>query len=97
LAESNPVTTGSAQFNIADSRFSIYPNPAEGIIFVNGNSAGETSISVFNLAGEEVKRISVNSFPQEVDLSSEPGGVYLLAIHDESGRKVFRIVKMDQD
>lgn len=62
---------------------SLYPNPADNIVTVNG-SFGKGIISVINSAGQTVLSVNCNTPPVNLDLSRLPGGLYVLRFSDAS-------------
>lgn len=71
---------------------SIFPNPTNGLLDVSG--AGIQEIRVFNAKGQMVKQVFVN--PEEtlqIDMSDQPGGVYLLQAVSEGNTFTTRFVK----
>jgi len=68
-----------------DSEMTIYPNPTSGkVILSTANSQPDiNSISVINLAGKEVLNLHfpAGSGMVEIDLSSQPKGLYILLIN----------------
>ncbi|MCX6352815.1 MAG: T9SS type A sorting domain-containing protein [Bacteroidetes bacterium] len=65
---------------------SIYPNPTQGVFRIGGlqNSAG-ASIKVFNLLGGCVYQSSITTPEKEIDLSTQPKGIYIYQIQTEKG------------
>jgi hypothetical protein len=66
------------------NEITVYPNPTSGKVTLStGNSqASISSISVFNMTGKEVfsRQSAVGSQQIELDLSSQPKGLYILLI-----------------
>ena len=77
--------------SIESENLKIYPNPAQEIVYVEGASKG-TSISLFNLSGQELSTQIASEEKNEVNVSSLPLGTYLLRI----GKKVVKIVKSEK-
>lgn len=70
---------------------SIYPNPTENLIWIDGqmNSNEEVVIEIFNSLGEVLHYEKLNPSMQmhhRIDLSGYPNGVYLTKV--QSGNKV---------
>lgn len=91
--KSQKANTGFANVS-SDDMLSIYPNPSNGKILINGLGANATSLEVFNIAGIKLYSASIlqhgNSI--ELDLSSIQQGIYLLKISDKVNFKTKRIV-----
>jgi hypothetical protein len=58
----------------------VYPNPANGVVRIEGVEAEE--VQVYNALGQLVKTVRGTN---EVDVRELPEGVYLLHIHDKQG------------
>ncbi|GHT51672.1 hypothetical protein AGMMS49982_09730 [Bacteroidia bacterium] len=74
---------GTAIESIDAERLSVYPNPTNGVVYVNNANGAE--IKVHNLKGELLQ----TTRESRVDLSGEPNGVYLLRI----GGQTLKVVK----
>ena len=75
----NPCSVGVG--NLEDNKFSIYPNPSNGIFNMDGLTKTST-VNIFNSFG---KLLSVEINSSEIDLSSQPNGIYLVNIQDSNG------------
>jgi hypothetical protein len=68
------------------NEISVYPNPTYGkVILSTANSQPDiNSISVFNMAGKEVlsPQFTAGASEVEIDLSSQPKGLYILRINE---------------
>jgi len=59
----------------------VYPNPTSGTFTIDDqNTSGMKNIEVRNAVGQEVLRSTFNGARSEIDLSSQPSGVYFLSI-----------------
>ena len=72
-------TTELQEFSTAEIQ--IFPNPANGVVKIEGVIANE--VRVFNALGQVVKTVRGTN---EVDLSGLVEGVYLVRIRDKEGR-----------
>lgn len=89
------VTTVGLIDNSFPSNFSVYPNPTEGKITLEFESAQENlTVRIIALTGQLIHTESFfNSSNVEIELSA-PGGVYILELTDNSAnRNIVRIVK----
>jgi hypothetical protein len=70
---------------LSENTFNIYPNPSNGIVYINSqiNPNKNVSIYIIDLLGHEIQRFENNSFPFELNLNELPNGSYLLKF--ESG------------
>ncbi|MDY0347871.1 MAG: T9SS type A sorting domain-containing protein [Tenuifilaceae bacterium] len=92
LSEGKPYY--SDRFGSNDVR--IYPNPTSGQLkleFVSPVEYYGITISVYSLTGKLVYRKKMMLNPEEIDLSNQLDGVYLMTIENEVNRISWRIVK----
>jgi hypothetical protein len=73
----------------------IYPNPTNSKVFFDNSNNNFSSVSVFNVLGQEVSKSSFNSFSsnQEVDMSKLTAGVYMLKFSNPEGNKTVKVIK----
>ncbi len=80
-------TTGIAQI-INSNNIIIYPNPNNGIFTIQLSVVATQhaiSIEIYNLIGERVASEELQTKTNEIDLSSQPDGVYLYRVLGEDG------------
>lgn len=96
--------TGSLQYSpvisIADEtcqiidKVTLYPNPAQNVVFVKGNFKSEISISIYNSKG---MLVIPHQIYQEsgIDISPLKDGYYILQIHSREKNHIlpFTILK----
>jgi hypothetical protein len=70
----------------------VYPNPASGLLTVNAASSGKR-YAISDVAGRIVLEGVLLTLSNQVDLSSQPAGVYLLTVFGTAGNEVVRVVK----
>jgi hypothetical protein len=73
----------SIKENKEEITFSVYPNPGRGKYFVELSESVHNSgltIEVYNLLGELVLNNKVQNNLIQIDLSSQPNGVYLIKV-----------------
>lgn len=71
---------------ISDNLFNIWPNPADGIIYVRGNYTEDVQLEFSDITG---KNIPVNALRSSADILSAnisflPAGIYFINIYDEN-------------
>jgi len=77
LEVSNPL--GIEQFSDID--FSVYPNPATDIIYINGLDMNtDISIEIFNNIGQLVHNIDASNPNPQIDVSDLNSGQYIIAV-----------------
>lgn len=59
--------------------FSLYPNPVNDILFIQGNTFEKSDITITNLLGQEFKNFSLTG-NNSVNLSDLPSGLYIIKI-----------------
>jgi hypothetical protein len=70
----------------------IHPNPSEGILTVSGKDIKE--VEVFNALGQQILTQLVNGGTANIDLESQPAGVYFVNVTDQNGKGcVKKVVK----
>jgi len=74
--------------HVEDLTVSVYPNPSNGLY--NIKSTQElTRVEVYNLIGRLVKQVDLTANEYELDLSSEPNGIYLVKFN-VSGKEIWK-------
>jgi hypothetical protein len=64
----------------------IYPNPSSGKVHLELNHEPHSlNVQVLNVVGERVYHQQLNSSKQNIDLSDQPGGLYLMKFYDDQG------------
>jgi hypothetical protein len=88
----NPL--GISQQATFDQYFSLYPNPANGIINVSyfGQWSCDMIVDVMDITGNVVGTSRVNTYSYQLDLSSYAAGLYTLRFTGEGGTAAKRIV-----
>lgn len=71
----------------------IYPNPTSGQIQVAVSSGSEYNIEIYNVMGEVVYKSLLLNPKSQIDLSSQPQGIYFLNIKGEKKNYSAKIVK----
>lgn len=89
----NPVTVKAI---VAKKDFSVYPNPSTGVLNIEtaGSQFRNASITVSNLLGNEMKRISLknsDSFYQ-FSISDLQDGVYFVKVKSDAGNFMQRVI-----
>jgi PKD repeat protein len=89
-------TVGLPELDI--EKFTVYPNPTDGMLQVRFNSTSSQAIDVriMNMLGQQLMGDSMNNFSgafqKSYDLSSLSSGVYLFQIVTEKGSRTERVI-----
>jgi hypothetical protein len=79
------------QFDLADG-FKAYPNPVSNVLNIEYTS-DLTSVSVFNLLGQQVLTKKVTATSTQIDMSGLNAGTYLVKVSSEKASKTVKVVK----
>jgi hypothetical protein len=80
-------TTGIVTIN--DKAVTVYPNPTNSILYVNGMQ--NASIQIFDLAGKLL--INQQNADNQINVSNLQNGIYSVKITNESGTVIRKFVK----
>ena len=69
----------------------LYPNPTNGILNIEGDTSKIQSIAIYNIVGQHVKTIS-NQF-KTIDIGNLESGLYLLKVAGDSMSFTTRVIK----
>jgi len=73
---------------------SIFPNPTTGKFTVHSNGLqNNVPVAVYNTLGEKVYQTTLTATQTDIDLGSQPAGVYYVMLKGESGEKVRKFIK----
>ncbi len=73
----------------------IYPNPTNGLVNIaNSNAADIFNLEVTDLGGRVIlsKEAAINGANNQIDLSGNETGIYLIKVFNANAEKVYRIV-----
>lgn len=85
----------NAVTNIAnDNEFTIFPNPASGVLNISAPSSEITNIVITNLAGTKVKELSAKENNIALNIADLATGMYFISVQSGTGtRKVSKFQK----
>ncbi|TNE79400.1 MAG: T9SS type A sorting domain-containing protein [Bacteroidetes bacterium] len=87
------VSSGTAALNPEFEQFTVYPNPAENLLYVDYPGLTEPmSVQIFNNAGQLVQRFELKTSLQGIDISDLAPGVYFLKLGtpEEMGKRFIK-------
>ena len=74
------------------NNLSVYPNPSKGVFTVTNEVVGQ-KYQITNLLGQQVKTGLITSIKQQLDLTAEKAGTYMMVVDGVNGKIVRQIVK----
>ena len=72
------------QYNHLDE-FVLYPNPANEYLTIDNENIPIEEACFYNLMGQKVKQIPVNSMQTTINIQDLPAGIYIVKINTEQG------------
>jgi len=85
-------TSNNIETITSQQKFSIYPNPTNGIITVLINDANTYQLEVKDIAGKSMMTTTISS-NQTIDLQHLSAGVYIISITDGKDRWMVKVVR----
>jgi hypothetical protein len=89
---------GIEQLSVVSGKWSVFPNPGTGKFTVQLSVvSGQWSVEVYNVLGQAVyshyQIIKLSN--HQIDLSSNPDGVYMVGVITDNGMSVQKVVKIN--
>jgi hypothetical protein len=74
--------------------YTIYPNPANNVVHINGNDENSKIVTIYNIVGQAVIGQKEEQGEFSINTSGLANGIYFVNIKEESGRSyVMKLVK----
>ena len=70
---------------------SLFPNPTSDFITIEAE--GLRQVTLMDMSGKTLKRITTNGNTQRMDLSGLPSGMYFIIANTENGQKKQSVIK----
>jgi len=67
-----------------DAQYIIYPNPANGMIHIKANIAGNKNIEIYNIAGKVVKTLNSLQMEDVINVGDLESGIYFIKIINQN-------------
>ena len=78
----------------SDKSLSIYPNPTQGLTYLNlPLYEAEISVKLFNVLGEEIDTSIISINDKSIDITRLSKGLYILNLETKGTSKSFKIIK----
>ncbi len=84
------------QETLGEATVNIYPNPTQGLLILESQGFALDELpeyEVYTLSGSLLMRVKATENRQQIDLSTEPAGIYLLRIKSGGLQKEWKIIK----
>ncbi len=81
--------------NFSTSKFSVYPNPSNGLVTISSDAnSALSSVSLTDLNGRTVKTVELNGdSSSQINISDLSAGVYMMNINSDQGSVTKKIIK----
>lgn len=79
------VTTDDVGLSTKENQLSIYPNPANAIVVIDGLTV-DAKVEILNLLGEKIYAFTAKATKESVDVSGLAPGTYFIKITDGKGQ-----------
>jgi len=88
-------TTGISEV-VVNNQFTIYPNPASNVVYIQNNSGlqGQINADVINILGQVVESYIITNSNSEISLSGLNPGDYFIKLYNDKSSVVKKVVKM---
>jgi hypothetical protein len=88
--EEEEITVITSLFNGRQGQSMVYPNPTEGLVYLNTTLWTNANLTICDMQGGLI--VSYQSLSEELDLSYLESGVYYLQFHSETESYTERLV-----
>lgn len=78
--------------NFESSSFAAYPNPVKDVLTIDYKTNIST-VSVFNLLGQQVIEKAVNANHSQIDMAHLPSGTYMVKVTADNQVKTIKVIK----
>ncbi|MBX3165503.1 MAG: T9SS type A sorting domain-containing protein [Bacteroidetes bacterium] len=86
-------TVGVANQTNPTPTLSVYPNPFQDKLLIDGGELMIDKLSISNVLGELILQQNNYNTPQLLDLSTLPSGIYFLKVEDKKEQRVVKVIK----
>lgn len=76
--------SGLSEYELA-SKFTVYPNPANGSVFIQSNGITISKVEILNIAGQAISSARTNTLLVNMDIANISNGVYMVKIYSDNG------------
>jgi|GEM_PF-4731166 len=87
------VSVASSTVDVSTVGISVYPNPNNGVFYIESQAIKLTGIEVYNALSTKVLGLEATGNTMVVDLSNQPIGMYILMLKTEGGTYSKKMLK----
>jgi hypothetical protein len=66
----------------------VYPNPSDGILFIETDFKENSVVQIIDLIGNIIKEIAVNKGENKIQISNLPSAFYFVKINKKACKKI---------
>ena len=88
FARYDAITIGLNDTKFSETDIVIYPNPAKDKIYfiLNKHTQENYAVNFFNILGENVKSLAINSETNSIDINNLTNGIYFISVRSSGGQ-----------
>jgi hypothetical protein len=86
------VLNNAVEENENEISVTVYPNPSKGVLNIPMSKFGDVQVKIYNVFGKCIYQHIYTSSNQQIDLSSQPNGIYFVQIKTGQGLAVKKII-----
>ena len=84
---------GSQEFENHQNQYTVYPNPANDVLFVSTPNMDPADVTIFDMNGRMLYHTRLTQGVNQINMSGYPVGYYLLQIVNGTYRQTEKIIK----
>lgn len=83
---------GGLDVSFDHSDWAIYPNPSNGIFHIANRTSNVSNLEIYNVLGEKIYSLELNSNNVEIDFNKMPKGLYFITLTADNQRTIQKLV-----
>jgi len=88
--DSSGATLSNSDFKLLTG-LSVYPNPTNGILYINGDISKLKNVNIYSITGQHVMEVKDNF--REIDITKLSPALYFVKLNTEQGTGTIKIIK----
>ncbi|MES2485757.1 MAG: fibronectin type III domain-containing protein [Bacteroidota bacterium] len=78
--------------DVAFSSLAVYPNPAKTSFSIKNNTAIDSAV-LYNMAGQQLLNVAINSTEAQINIEKLPEGIYMLTAYAGGASKTIKVIR----